>query len=169
MISHNELLAIKERLLVASAAAKAMVESPNQPVLHFDEEQYWRVHVAFMSLHNDATAVLAELDTLRGMFADRVNEFINGGLANAINGSSGNGGDGRNDVAEVPDAADVGSREAVRTDDASPVSDAPAKRPRRGRKPRSLKTGDQGSLPPTPEGVDGGTGGEPVGGTPTNA
>lgn len=155
MISNNDLLQMKERLLVAAQATKRMVES-NEPTIHYDEQEYWRVHIAFAYLQSDVAAVLAELDTLRAMFVDRVNEFLAGGeLTDAISSSGGNEEDSRNLVAGVPDAVSAGGGEPPQHDEAAVGSPVPAKRPYRRRKPRSKPAGDSSGVPPVQSPVDG--------------
>lgn len=155
MISNNELLAIKERLLVSADAARRMVES-NEPTIRYDEQEYWRVHIAFAALRNDVTAVLTELDTLRAMFVERVNDFLaGGGLNDAVAVGSRDRQDAGEVVAGVPDGVGDGGSETPPTDPSTVSSPVPAKRPYRRRKPRSQPEGDTASLPSAPEGVDG--------------
>lgn len=155
MISNNDLLQMKERLLVAAQATKRMVES-NEPTIHYDEQEYWRVHIAFAYLQSDVAALLAELDTLRAMFLDRVNEFLAGGeLTDAISSSGGNEKDAGNPVERVPDAVGAGSGETPQHDEAATDGPVPAKRPYRRRKPRSKPAGDSSGMPATEGQVDG--------------
>ena len=155
MIGNNDLLQIKERLLVSANAARRMVES-NEPTIRYDEQEYWRVHIAFASLQSDVTAVLTELDTLRAMFLDRVNEFLSGGgLNNAVSSSTGNSQDAGEVVAGVPVGVSGDSGAPAQPDTPSPSSPVPAKRTYRRRKPRSEPAGDTAGLPSAPEALDG--------------
>lgn len=155
MISGNELLEIKERLLVAAAATRRLVES-NEPRVLYEEEQYWRVHVAFSSLGEDVAALLTELDVLRAMFRDRVNDFLaaTGGTPDATGGSSGDRENSGDDLAGVPERADISGGGAAQPDAAEVGVATPAKRPPRRRKPRSVKGGDTAGLPDVPAAVD---------------
>lgn len=155
MIGNNDLLQIKERLLVSANAARRMVES-NEPTIRYDEQEYWRVHIAFASLQSDVTAVLTELDTLRAMFLDRVNEFLaGGGLNNAVSSSTGNSQDAGEVVAGVPVGVSGDSGPPTQPDTPIPSSPVPAKRTYRRRKPRPEPEGDTAGLPSAPEAVDG--------------
>lgn len=154
MIGTNELMAIKARLLVAGEAARRIVESNDQRIL-YDEDTYWKVHIALAALTTDVSALLTEIDTLRALFVDRVTEFFgNGGLDDAITSSSGDGEDSRADVAGVPDRDSVDSSAEERPDEAAVSSPVPAKRPPRRRKPRSQPSGDTPSLPSTEASVE---------------
>lgn len=157
MISHNDLLAIKERLFVAAQAARAMVEAADPTVVRYDETEYWRVHIALAHLHNDVSAVLAELDTLRGLFVEKVNQFFTGDFTNEIPVS-------HNAVAGVPDALDVGSGGEARHDEAVPSEPAPAGRVRRRRAKGAKPRGDSAGVPVASEGVDPGTAAAEMGG-----
>lgn len=155
MISNNDLLQIKERLLVSANAARRMVES-NEPTIRYDEQEYWRVHIAFASLQSDVTAVLTELDTLRAMFLDRVNEFLaGGGLNNAVSSSAGNQQDAGEALAGVPSGVSGDSGPTPQVEPPAVSGPVPAKRPYRRRKPRPEPAGDTPSLPGTPEALDG--------------
>lgn len=158
MISNNDLLQIKQRLLVSAAAASRMVTT-NEPTIRYDEQEYWLVHTAFAAMHSDVTAVLSELDTLRAMFLDRVNEFLaGGGLHNAVSSSAGNQQDAGEALAGVSVGVSGGSGEASQPDAPAVSSPVPAKRAYRRRKPRAEPARDSASVPGTPEEVDGGTG-----------
>ena len=158
MISHNDLLAIKERLFVAAQAARAMVEAADPTVVRYDETEYWRVHIALAHLHHDVSAVLAELDTLRGMFVEKVNEFFNcEGFTNEIPVSG-------NAVAGVPNTLNVGSGGEARHDEAVPSEPAPAGRVRRRRAKSAKPRGDSAGVPVASEGVDPGTAAAEMGG-----
>lgn len=155
MISNNDLLQMKERMLVAASTARRMVEA-NEPTIRFDEEEYWRVHTAFAYLQSDVSALLTELDTLRAMFLDRVNEFLSGGgLSDAVTSSSGNWEDAGDPVEGVPDGVSDSGGEQAQPDAPTVGGDVPAKRPRRRRKPRSEPVADTAGVPEVPGEVDG--------------
>lgn len=158
MISSTELMQIKQRLLVSAAAATRMVAS-NEPTIRYDEQEYWLVHTAFSAMHSDVTAVLTELDTLRALFLEKINEFLaGGGLNDAISSSAGDKQDAGEALAGVPTGVGGGGGAEAQTDAAAVGSPVPAKRPYRRRKPRAEPAGDSASLPGTPEKVDGGAG-----------
>lgn len=159
MISHNELLAIKERMVVAGEAARAMVESSDPTAVRYEESEYWRVHIALSHLHRDVAVVLAELDTLRGMFVDKVNEFFTGDFTNEIPVSS-------QPVARVPDALDERGSGEARDDSPVPSEPAPAGRIRRRRAKGAKPRGDTAGVPPVSEVVDPGAEAAAVGGQP---
>lgn len=154
MISSNELLAIKARLLVAGEAAKRIVESNDQRIM-YDEESYWRVHIALAALATDIAALLTEIDTLRALFVDRVTEFFQaGGLNDAITSGSGDAQDAGHTVERVPEPEGVSSGSTERTDNAIVSSAAPTGRPPRRRKQRSKPSADTPSLPATEASVE---------------
>jgi hypothetical protein len=160
MISHNELLQIKERMLIAAEAARAMVEASDPAAVRYDQTQYWQVHMAFSRLHQDVTVVMAELDTLRAMFVDKVHQFFGVEDFNS---------EVQNDavpVAGVPDALDVGGGAETRDD--TPVLSEPATagRTRRRRAKSAKPRGDTSGVPAPAEEVDAGTEGGSVGGQP---
>lgn len=84
MIAPNELLAIKQRMLVAAEAAYKIASSNDQFVMH-DPEQFELVITALLALKTDASRLLAEHDILRGMFAEKLSSFF----MEAIDGSTG--------------------------------------------------------------------------------
>lgn len=169
MISAEQLLQVKARLMVAGQVARHMIESPSQPYIRFDKDEYWRVHVAFAHLQTDVAAVLTELDTLRAMFLDRVNEFLStGGLNNAIAGSDGHRQDAGEVVAGVPDGTPVGGSEEAPADEAAVGSPVPAKRPRRRRAKRPDTQADQRGVSPDSVAVDGGPSQGEMGGSASN-
>jgi hypothetical protein len=161
MISHNDLLQIKERMLIAAEAARAMVDSSDPTAVRFDQTQYWQVHMAFAHLHEDVTAVMAELDTLRAMFVDRVHQFFGVEDFNSevpVNAVP---------VAGVPDALAVGGGEEARDDQTVPSQPVPAGRTHRRRRAKSAKPrGDSAGVPPVSEAVDARAEGGSVGGEP---
>lgn len=155
MISNNDLLQMKERMLVAAQTAKRMV-TENEPTMRFDEQEYWRVHIAFSYLQSDLTAVLTELDTLRAMFLDRVNEFLaGGGLDDAVSSDSGDRENPGEVVAGVPDGVSGDGGDTPQPDAAAVGGDVPAKRPRKRRKPRSQPSGDTTGMSQVQGEVDG--------------
>lgn len=162
MISQAELLLIKERMLIAAEAARHIVTSSD--TVRYEEAEYWRVRLALSALESDVASVLAELDTLRGLFVERVNEFFGQeGFGNAITSGSGDRENDRHTVAGVPDGADVGSGVSPQPDNAATGSPAPAKRAYRRRKPRSKPAGDQAGVSEVSASVDEGTGDGEVG------
>lgn len=65
MLTVQELLEIKARMLLAAEAAHQIVESESP--LELDEQTFVLVNSALLSLRDDARKVLAEVDILRGM------------------------------------------------------------------------------------------------------
>lgn len=139
MIAADELLSIKARLIAAGNAARLIATSAD-PVM-YDQEQYEFVHTALVSLGQDLSRVLAELDVLRGMVNSGVSLFL------ATEVSRGNGvSDAGRDVAGVPEA-EAGSRGEGEPEVAAgaaggvPSSRTPRKRAKRS-KPRRDPAGD---------------------------
>lgn len=144
MISTQDLLAIKSRLVVGADAARKIASSAD-PVF-YDQEQYERVHGALMSMGQDLGRILAELDVLRGMFYSGVSLFLASEMNSHGNGMPVTGGD----VAAVPDAKAGGGGEGEPpvgkgVDGGVPTSRVPRKRTKRS-KPRRDPAGD-GVLP----------------------
>jgi hypothetical protein len=142
VIAPQELLEIKQRLLVGADAARRIAGSGDEFVM-YEQEQYEIVVSALLGMKNDVGRVLAELDILRGMFSEKLAGFFHvastGGIADA--------GDSRVDVAAVPVAEDQRRGEEVRPNDAGSGSGVPPERPvrRRGRRPKPVS--DQGGVP----------------------
>jgi len=158
MISGTQLLEIKERLLTAAEAARNLVDS-NQEMVRYDEEQYWRVQLAFVSLRGDVLSLFSELDTLRAMFADRVDEFLmKGGLSDAISSDAGSAGNSGDDVPAVEDRGSGSGSEEKRDDPAAASEPVPAKRTRRKRAKRAKSSGDSPDSEVATESMDGGAG-----------
>lgn len=144
MIAPQELLEIKERLLIGADAARKIAGSGDEFVM-YEQEQYEIVVSALLAMKADVQRVLAELDILRGMFSEKLAGFFhiasNGGMAD------GDAGDGQVDVAAVPVAEDQRRGEEVRPDDAGAGSGVPPERPvrKRGRRPKPAT--DTASVP----------------------
>jgi hypothetical protein len=147
MISEQELLQIKDRLLAAAEAAHRIATS-NEPVVRYTEEEYTRVYLAMTSLPADLSAVLSELDTLRNLFVDRINEFFKG---HEVTNEIPVGGDS---VAGVPDEESQRSGGEARDDEAVPSQPAPARRVRRRRAKGAESGGDTAGVPDAPTQVD---------------
>lgn len=142
MISSNELLELKARLMIGAEAAGHIASSAD-PV-RYDQEQYEAVYAALVSMKSDLTRVLAELDVLRGMVWNGVSLFI-------AEKKHGNGmPDAGGDVAGVPEQADSGRGEgeppvSEGTDGGVPKRRSAGKRTKRSNARRN-KGGD-GVLP----------------------
>lgn len=141
MISSDELLAMKSRLLLAASAAQRIATSAD-PVF-YDQEQYEAVYSALTSLSQDLSRVLAELDVLRDMVQGGVSMF----LAKEICRDKGVS-DAGGDVAGVPapEAGGSGKGEppvSQGVDGGVPSSRVPRKRAKRS-KPRRDPAGDGG-------------------------
>lgn len=149
MISPEDLVRIKQRLITAADAARQIATSPDQFVL-YDEQHYRAVVGALISAKEDVLLVFAELDVLRAMFVERLQSFLMEGLGH------GNEGDGSESVAAVQAPEGERGGEEVRQDDAGPSSGVPAGGPSRKRakrpKPRRDQAADgpvQGELGPS--------------------
>ena len=129
MIAAQELLKIKNRMLLAADASKHLANSDGE-FLELNEEQYVVVHEALVSLGSDCAQVLAELDVLRGMFHERLGLFFME-ESNAGNGSQRDGG---GTLVAVPEREDVSGGEAPRDDEAA--DGGRLHRSRAARKPR---------------------------------
>lgn len=156
MISETELMAVKNRLMIAADAAHRIVASPGPEPVRYTEDEYWLVHESLSRMGTDLTAVLTELDTLRAMFRQSVEQFFSTEVTNEIPIST-------NAVEAVPAPEDRGSGEAARDDTAVPSEPPPARRAYRRRAKGAKPRGDTPSVPVATEGVDPGTEGESVG------
>lgn len=148
MIAPQELIDLKQRLLLAGDVAKHLANSDGE-FLELESEQYALVYEALTELGADITRVLAELDVLRGMFSEKVGAFF----MEVANAGDGHGGDGRGTVAGVPDRKDVGRGDTARDDGAADggrlhrgrAARQPGKRPK-SRRNRKSDGGDQSRL-----------------------
>jgi hypothetical protein len=161
MIGNQQLIDMKGRMFLAADVAEQIVVSPD--VVRFDEEQYRVVCNALLGLRADLTALLADYDTYRAMFADRISQFVQETFTNE-GGSSGNGGDSGNDVSGVAVAGDRSGGGEARPDETEASSPAPAKRASRKRRKRPDSGTDTASLPGTTGSVDSGAGESEMGG-----
>ena len=157
MISENELMAVKNRLLIAAEAANRIVASPGPEPVRYTEEEYWLVHEALSRIGGDLTAILTELDTLRAMFRESVEKFFSTEVTNEIPVST-------NAVEAVPTPEDQRGSEVARDDATVPSEPPPARRAYRKRSKSAKPRGNQESLPVATERLDAGTEGESVGG-----
>lgn len=160
MISENELLAVKARLLLAADAANLIVSSPGPAPVRFTEDQYWRVHEALSQMKNDLTGVLTELDTLRALFVDSVHEFFEATVTNEIPIST-NALEGMS-VGESRGGSETPRDDAAISGEPAPAGGANRKRRAKGTKPRRDKAG----LQATAEIVEPRDAGDSVGGKP---
>lgn len=137
MIAPQELLEMKQRLLIGADAARKIAGSGDEFVM-YEQEQYEIVVAALLAMKTDVLRVLAELDILRGMFSEKLAGFFH--VASKEGVSDGDAGDGRVDVAAVPVAEGQRGSEEVRPNDASAGSGVPAERPvrKRGRRPKPV-------------------------------
>jgi hypothetical protein len=153
MISTDELMLIKSRLIAAAEAAFQIATSAN-PV-RYDQQTYEMVYVAMVSMREDVGAVLAELDILRGMVqADVFTAFLKEGSGN------GGGSEPGADVGGVPatPAGEGGEGEPSQpqgTDGGVPEGRVFRKRTKRS-KPRRNKGSDAAA--PEPVGSGNGAG-----------
>lgn len=109
MIDPKELVELKQRILLAAEVNIHLANSDGE-FMELEPEQYEIVYEAMTSLKEDSTRVLAELDVLRGMFADRVGAFF----MEFANGAGVHGGHGGSTLAGVPEGKDLSSGEEAR-------------------------------------------------------
>lgn len=142
MIPSQELLEIKARLIRGAAAARAIASSPD-PVF-YEAEEYEAVYAALVSMSGDISRVMAELDVLRLMFAEKLGLFFMEAESNVS--------DGRGDVGAVPQQANEPSGEGERTLDEGAGGGVPESRPARKRatrsQPRRNRKSDGGAAEP---------------------
>lgn len=87
MLSVNQLLSIKSRMLLAAETAERVANNQGDPV-ELNEEEYQLVMVSLLSLKSDARAVLAEVDILRGMITGSYEHlFLKEEETNAVSGN----------------------------------------------------------------------------------
>ena len=143
MIAPTEMLDIKKRMLIAAEAAHQVATS-NGEFLELEPEQYELVYEGLVSLRADCRRVLAELDILRGMFADRMSSFF----TEVMNAGDGNGLPSGEAVGGVPDGTNLGGGEAPRDDNAEAGGGSDrsraARKPRKRSKPRRHSPDDGG-------------------------
>lgn len=138
MIGAQELLALKQRMLLGAEAAHRIAASSDQFVM-YDHEQYQAVMTALLSMKADVRRLLAEHDILRSMFADRLSSFFMEEISNAS-------GQADSEVVEaVPDTPAPQGGEQTRQDDAGAGVGVSPRRPPRKRAKRSKPRGDRGS------------------------
>ena len=151
MIGPQELLEIKKRLLVAGPTARHLANSDGE-FLELEPDEFAVVHESLNSLESDCQRVLAELDVLRGMFADKVGAFF----TEVLNAGDRSGSDSRRTVEGVPGQPDNGRCEASRDDEATTGGrsdrSGAARKPRKrsvARRNRRGDSGDQGEVDAT--------------------
>lgn len=153
MIATQELLEIKNRMLLAADASNHLANSDGE-FLELDEAQYVVVHEAMVSLRADCARVLAELDVLRGMFHERLGMFF----TEESNASDRVQRDGGRTLDAVPEREDVAGGEASRDDAAADGGrlhrGRAARKPRKRSKPKPDSRKDGAD----PCGVDASTG-----------
>lgn len=144
MITPDELIDMKQRIVVGVEAAHR-IASTDEPFVFYDRDEYEATVGALLSLRDDVTQVLAELDILRGMFSERLSAFfqraMKGVTPDATSGVS------ASHVADVPSVANPEGGSEVRTVDEAVDGGVQAERPvrKRGRRPKSKR--DTGTLP----------------------
>lgn len=143
MIAQNELIEIKQRMLLASDVAKHLANSDGE-FLELDVEQYQLVHAALEGLKGDCLRVLAELDILRGMFAQKVGAFF----MEVANAGDRQGCDRGATVDVVPEPEDSGCGSGTRDDEAATGGrlhrGRAARKPRKRSQPRRNRKGNGG-------------------------
>lgn len=137
MIAPQEMLAIKQRMLIAADAAYKIASTSDQFVMH-DPEQFELVINSLLALKDDVRRLMAEHDILRGMFAEKLSAFF----MEVTDGSTGCA-----EVVQGVPGHEGGDRGAAPRDDApspaGPVLGVPAARKRTRRSnPRRNRKGD---------------------------
>ena len=112
MIAPNEMLAMKQRMLIAADAAHKIASTSDQFVMH-DQEQFELVIGSLLALKADVRRLMAEHDILRGMFAEKLSAFFmeevshgSTGCAETVQGvpghEGGDSGEASRDDAPIP-------------------------------------------------------------------
>lgn len=152
MISVQELLELKSRLVIGADAARKIASSTD-PIL-YDQEQYERVYSALMSMSQDLGRILAELDVLRGMFYSGVSLFLASEMTTHGNGVPAT----RGNVESVPAPEAGGGGKGKPEDTAGIDGGVPAGRPARKRTKRPKPSRDKGGDGVLPVAVGSGDG-----------
>lgn len=87
MIATDELLKLKQRMLIGADAAYQIASTSDQFVMH-DHEQFELVIGSMIALKSDVRRLLAEHDILRGMFAEKLGAFFMEGIGDGRTGSA---------------------------------------------------------------------------------
>ncbi len=156
MIAPNEMLALKQRMLIAADAAYRIASTSEQFVLH-DQEQFELVMGSLLALKADVRRLMAEHDILRGMFSEKLSAFFMEGLTDGSTGCA-------EAVEGVPRHEDLDRGEEKRDD--TPSSDGPVlgvETPRK-RAGRSNARGNRKGNRRAPVNVERGAGEESVDG-----
>lgn len=135
MIGNEELLQLKQRLMVGAAAAERLAKATSDVFL--DAPEYEVVMESLAAMKTDVRRLLAEHDILRGMFAERLGSFLMEEIADAKRGG---------DVAGVPAQPAGASGEGEREVEPVAGSGVPAGGVRRRRAKRSKSSADTGGV-----------------------
>lgn len=143
MIAPDELIDIKNRLLVGAEVARKMA-STEESLVFYDQQQYEIVVSALSAMTEDINRVLAELDILRGMFSERLTSFfqqatkgVDADVPERVD---------PNPVEVLPAVPDTGSGEEVRKVNKRAARGVQAERPVRKRGRRSKSASHQGAV-----------------------
>jgi len=90
MMPSEELFAAKARLVRSAELALAISGLGGEEKLEFEPREYAEAIACLASMPDDLSAVLAELDVLRGMFDESVKNFLTNGISK----------EGRNDAGQ---------------------------------------------------------------------
>lgn len=126
MIAAEELMSMKQRMLIAADAAYRIASTSEQFVMH-DQEQYELVIGSLVALKSDVRRLMAEHDILRGMFSEKLSSFLTEGFANERPAA----------VCGVPTGESVSRCETPRPDEAAVDEPVREERPARKRAKRS--------------------------------
>jgi hypothetical protein len=144
VLTVQELLEIKARMLLAAEAAHQIVSSANP--LELDEPTFALVTQALVALRADARAVLAEVDILRGMVTGSFDTLFKEASEHGRSADVAGGGKAEVEVGgagERPDAAGTGGDVRSGGTDGEAASRPKPKRNRRRRRsdPSGVDTG----------------------------
>jgi hypothetical protein len=137
-MTSEELIGIKQRLLIGAAAAKRIALAPDRFVF-FDQEAYLTTLRCLAAMTDDVAAVLAELDVLRAAAGSEV-VFPWDIQKEETNGDAGHG---EEPVGQGEGDAGGGRGEAARHEPAGTGGAVPDKRAPRKRARRSKSSGNK--------------------------
>lgn len=135
MISPAEMIVIKNRLMMSADIAHRIATKQEDMLL--SPHDYQIAMAALAALPSDVNRLLAEVDVLRGMFAERVTNFMEG-LANGVTDRH---------VDSLPERAAGQSGKEEQPEQQGADCGVPAGRPRRRRATRSKSRRDSPEMP----------------------
>jgi hypothetical protein len=136
MLGNDELIQLKQRLMVGAAAAERLAKATSDVFL--DAPEYEVVMESLAAMKVDVRRLLAEHDILRGMFAERLGSFLMEEIADAKRGG---------DVASLSAQPTGTGGESERQVEPSTGVGVPEGRVRRRRSKRSKSPTDTRGVP----------------------